>query len=228
MSLLTPPFSFFVVVWLAHSLIPMATTTYYLSIDIESVGDRFDHSVIAIGACFGPADGSWSRQQLIKFRGNLKPLPGDSEDPRCMAEFWAKFPRVYDEIVAAAEDASVVMTRFLAFCQQLVATYEDAPGANGRIKIVTDCPDFDLGRLHYLGEVATKTWPTPIRNLGKPGARHGQVDPSERLDALRQREICDYWLGCNVPGVVHDHRPENDAEHSYWQMVYLTRNGRDL
>lgn len=205
-------------------------TTYYLSIDIESVGDRFDNTVNAIGACFGPADGSWPRHKLITFRGNLKPLPGDTEDPRCMTEFWAKFPRVYEEIQAAAEDASVVMTRFLAYCQQLVATYEDAPGTrtHGKIKIVTDCPDFDLGRLHYLGEVATKTWPTPIRTLGKPGARHGQVDPSERLDALGKYKECDAWLARNVPGVVHDHRPEHDAEHSYWQMVYLNRGGRDL
>jgi hypothetical protein len=88
--------------------------------------------------------------------------------------------------------------------------------------------DSDLGRLHYLGEVATKTWPTPIRNLGKPNARHGQVDPSERLDALGQRGACEAWIKRNVPGVVHDHRPDNDAEHAYYQMVFLNRKGEDL
>ena len=204
-------------------------TTHFLSIDIEATGDRFNNPVIAIGTCFGPVDGSWPRNKLIKFRGNLKPLPGDEHDPLCMSEFWAKHPRVYDEIAAGAEDAAVVMTKLLAHCQELVAAYEDNPDAKGgKIKLVSDCPDFDLGRLHYLGEVATKTWPTPLRNLGKPNARHGQADPSERLDATGQWDVCEAWIQRNVPGVVHDHRPENDAEHSYYQMVYLQRKGRDL
>lgn len=117
------------------------STTHYLSIDIESVGDRFDHSVVAIGACFGPVDGSWPREKLIKFRGNLRPLPGDTVDPVCMAEFWAKFPAVLSEINAAAQDAAVVMNKFLLYCQQLVANYEDDPRFHGKIKIVSDCPD---------------------------------------------------------------------------------------
>lgn len=114
---------------------------YFLSIDIESKGDRFNHTINAIGAVFGPEDGSWSRERLIKFRGNLKALPGDEEDPRCMSEFWAKFPDVLSEIDANAKDAHVVMADFLSYCQQLVATYEDNPAFRGKIKIVTDCPD---------------------------------------------------------------------------------------
>jgi hypothetical protein len=116
-------------------------TTHLLSIDIESTGDRFNNSVIAIGLVFGAADGSWPRERLIKFRGNLKPLPGDVDDPLRMSEFWAKFPGVYREIIASAEDAAVVMRKFLHFCQELVATYEDDPVTSGKIKIVTDCPD---------------------------------------------------------------------------------------
>lgn len=119
----------------------MNKDTHYLSIDIESVGDRFDHSVIAIGACFGPVDGSWPRDKLIKFRGNLEPLPGDTQDQLCIQEFWSKFPDVYAEIVTNAEAADVVMTKFLLFCQQLVALYEDDPNVNGKIRLVTDCPD---------------------------------------------------------------------------------------
>lgn len=199
---------------------------YFLSIDIESVGDKFEHTVNAIGACFGPANGEWARNELIKFRVNVSPLLGETQDPRCMQEFWAKFPDVYKETLVGAVPADQAMRMFLSYCQQLVAVYEDNLG--GKIKIVSDCPDFDLGRLHYLGEVVTKTWDTPIRNLGKPGVRHGQVDPGERLDALNAWSHCDAWMKRNVPEVVHDHRPENDAEHSYYQMVYLTRHGEDL
>jgi hypothetical protein len=95
-------------------------------------------------------------------------------------------------------------------------------------------PSSDLGRLHYLGEVATKTWNCTFRSLGKPGARHKQVDPSERLSALSAWTDADFYADCegwiqrNVPGVVHDHRPDNDAEHAYYQMVYLNRRGADL
>lgn len=119
-------------------------TLYYLALDTERVGDRFHNSVIAIGACFGPADGSWPRDRLIKFRGNLKPLPGDVEDPVCMAEFWQAGDNnraVYAEIKRAHEDADLVMEKFLTYCQQLVALYEDDPQTRGKIKIVSDCPD---------------------------------------------------------------------------------------
>lgn len=61
---------------------------YYLSLDIEGEGDRFNNSIIAIGACVGPAEGSWNREHLLKFRGNLKPLPGDTPDPKTISEFW--------------------------------------------------------------------------------------------------------------------------------------------
>jgi hypothetical protein len=84
----------------------------------------------------------------------------------------------------------------------------------------------DLDRLHYLGEVATKTWPTPIRNLGKADRRHGQIDPSERLEALGEWDGYNTWIKETHPGVVHDHRPDRDSEHSYYQMVYLNTRGQ--
>jgi hypothetical protein len=211
---------------------------YYLSLDIESEGDDFDCAVVAIGAVFGPADGSWKRGDLIKFRGNLMPLPGQAPDPLCLKEFWEKNRDVYREIKASHRPAAEVMRDLLTFCQQLVARFEDAPGANGTIKLVTDCPDLyalfmnvkrcnqnrphfsDLGRLHVLGRLQTQTWSSSIRHLGGL-RRHGQVDPGERLNALGKQDECEQWIKTYYPGVVHDHRPENDAEHSYYQMVYL-------
>ena len=136
-------FHFPVVVELKYKKSSMSTsvTHYYLSIDIESTGDRFENPVIAIGACFGPADGSWPRDKLKIFRGNLKPLPGDVDNPQCMSEFWAKNQAVYKEIVANAKDAGEVMTDFLHFCQDVVAIYELDPQNPGSIQIVTDRPD---------------------------------------------------------------------------------------
>lgn len=193
---------------------------YLLSIDIEGEGDDFQNPIIAIGSCFGPADGSWPREKLIRFRGNLAPLPGQVLEKRCYDEFWSKNLDVYNEIKKAQRPAEEVMEKFLSHVQQLVAIYEDGE-INGKIKIVTDCPDYDLGRLHVLGRIQTQTWPGPIRHLGSP-QRHNQVDPGERLDALNLRDECDKWINAKFHGVVlHDHRPERDAEHSYYQMIFL-------
>lgn len=197
-----------------------AKQTFFLSIDIESEGDEFHHPVIAIGAVFGPADGSWPRDRLIRFRGNLMPLPEQKPDPECMRNFWVKNQEVYREIKDAHRPAADVMNEFLGFCQSLVKRFEQDPLVDGKIVLITDCPDFDLGRLHVLGCIQTQTWPSGIRCLGG-NKRHGQKDPSERLDALQQWDECENWIQETHPGVGHDHRPDNDAEHSYYQMVYL-------
>lgn len=204
----------------------MSEVTFLLSIDIESEGDHFNNAVTAIGACFGPADGSWPRETLRRFRVNLKPLPGQVMDPDTKREFWDAFPDVYNEIKASHVDAKVAMERFRAFCVGLVEEFEENPAIKGRIKIVTDCPDFDLGRLHHLGEVETKTWPGPIRQLGKTGARrHKYVDPLQRLAVFGDAALgeCNAWIAKHFPGVVHDHRPDHDAEHSYYQCLYLAQ-----
>ena len=210
------------------SVIARVRRIFFASVDVESTGERFTNTLCSIGIIVGPADGSWPRAKLIRYRADLKPLHGEVDDPRCMEKFWAQHPTVYSEIQANAKDAHVVMTGLLSFCQQLVAHIEDNPEIDGKIVLLTDCPDFDLGRLHYLGEVATKTWPTPFRNLGKPGVRHGYMNPWERLDVLGKADECADWMQRNVPGVVHDHRPDNDAEHTYYQQVFLERDGKDL
>lgn len=192
---------------------------YYLSVDTERDGDNINNSLIALGAVFGPADGSWARSELKRFRGNLLPLPGQSPDPVCKKEFWDNYQAVYAEIQAGARPAGAVMTDFLAWCQQLVALYEDMNPVPSVIKIITDAPDQDLGNLKMLG-FATGTWTGPIRNLGSP-RYHQQVDPCERLAAIGHKKQCQRWIEDLYPGVVHDHRPDNDAEHSYYQMVYL-------
>jgi hypothetical protein len=110
--------------------------------------------------------------------------------------------------------------------RSLARQFEEDPNAPGRIDIVTDRPNIDLGLIH-----PTNTWDMPILNFGKPGeqgVRLWHVDPSGRLEALNARDDCDLWMKKNAPGVVHDHCPENDAEHTYYQMVYLNRKDKDL
>lgn len=190
---------------------PPIKKEYLWSIDIESEGDDFNNPIIAIGTCFGPADGSWPRNELIRFRGNLKPLPGQVPEQKCMDEFWSKNQDVYQEIKQGERPAEEVMTKLLLHAQQLVAHYEDGTGIQGeeaylgRIKLVTDCPDFDLGRLHVLGRLQTNTWTGSIRHMGTP-KRRGKVDPGERLDERDLWDQCEEWIKKNHEGVVHDHR----------------------
>ena len=76
--------------------------------------------------------------------------------------------------------------------------------------------------MHVLGRLQTQTWPGPLRYLGSM-RRHGRVDPGERLGALGKSasKACDAWIKATHPGVVHDHRPDHDAEYAYYQMIYL-------
>jgi len=194
---------------------------YYLAIDVETLGPRFSDSVIALGAVFGPADGSWPRDRLCRFRGDLRPMAGDTADAHCLHDFWDKNREVLAEIRAAAESPYVVLRQFLGFCRGLVTEFEDT--GKGEIALVTDCADTDIGRLHYLAEVKTRAWPTPLRALGTPGAWHHHTDPDERLASLGRHDACAKWIRANVPGVVYDHRPDHDAEYGYYQMVYLSK-----
>ncbi len=60
------------------------------------------------------------------------------------------------------------------------------------------------------------------------GVRHSQADPSERLEQLGDGawDACDAWMAKEHPGVKHTHFPDDDAEHSYWQMVYCDEHRR--
>lgn len=197
-----------------------------LSLDAEFCGARFSNTVESIGLVAGDAMGLTSRPALRRARINLEPLPGQTRDEYTLNDFWAKFPHLMAETDASRVPAADGMRLFRNFTTSLVNDYENTPGVE--IHIVTDCADQDVARLQYLGE-ATGTWPDSIRSLGAPGHKwHNVMDPSERLSALGQKKLCEDWIQRNAPGVVHDHRPENDAEHSYYQMVFLCRKGADL
>lgn len=200
---------------------PALPQKYYWSIDIESVGPRLTDSVIAIGTCFGPADGSWSRERLHKKLIRLRPRQGDTVDQSTMTEFWDKNAAVYAELTepTGRADARVAIFHLLVHAVELVKAYEvEIDG--GTIEIVTDCPDYDLGRLNHLAYEMGFSELRPVRFMGTE-RWHTQRDPSERLDALGEEDACARWIAANVPGVVHNHRPDNDAEYTYYQMVYL-------
>jgi hypothetical protein len=203
---------------------------YYMSIDIEATGDSYFSTINSLGAAFGPASGTQPKN-LFRFRADMKPLPGAIDEEDCIENFWKlKAYAVWLEIQANAIDPKEAMRRFLSFCQQMVAFFEDNPDPAecGEIVILSDCPDFDVGRLQYHAEVATATWTVPIRSLGKAGTRHNLLNPKAWIKTPEEKQEWEDWRKRNVPDVVHDHRPDNDATYTYYQMIFVDLKGKDL
>lgn len=196
----------------------IAYAKHYLSLDIETRGkDMMDHPVTAIGIFLGPVDRNSPLKKLyVKRRWALRPLPGQVDEPRCIAEFWSRFPDVDRWIKANEQDTTRALESFrdqLLHLARLLGPWN--------MTILTDCPDTDLARLDYLGKI-TRVFKEPIRYM-EMGIRHSQADPSERLAQLGSRhetELFGKWLERHVPGVKHTHFPDDDAEHSYWMMQY--------
>ena len=86
-------------------------------------------------------------------------------------------------------------------------------------------PHPDLGRLDYLGQMRAGVFDRPIRYMDV-GVRHSQADPSERLDQLGDTAQADFdaWMEREHPFIKHTHLPDEDAEHSYWMMVYCDQH----
>jgi hypothetical protein len=189
---------------------------WYMAIDIEGRGDSLFNPITAIGVFFAPADGKDLDFLSVKKRWSLLPLPGQTDEARCVDEFWSKFPQVEKTLAAEVRPAHQVMAEFRQWCAEVVAMV----GGPKRIVLVTDCPDYDLGRLDQLGHAAG-TWDTPIRHLGV-GIRHSCCDPSERLEQLGPAFEEDFkeWLKKAHPMVKHSHYPDDDAEYCYYMQLY--------
>ncbi len=190
---------------------------HYVSLDIEMRGKDMElHPVTAIGLYVAPIDRATSLQTMeLKRRWALLPLPGQVDEEECISNFWAKFPAVDDWIKANARDAALVMAEFRDQLGDLVSKL----GARNLV-FLTDCPDTDLARLDWLGK-RTNTLKEPVRYI-EMGVRHSQADPSERLEQLGPGAEArfDAWMTEQHPGIKHTHFPDEDAEHSYWQMQY--------
>lgn len=199
-------------------------TIYYLSIDGERTGDALGAGVIALGACFGPKDGSWPVHELKRFRGNMKLLPTDKPEDLCMQEFWSRYPEIFKNIKDNERDPAVVLSEFEQWCKNLVQTYEVEQG--GKIELVTDCPDADLAQLDFVAsQLKGKGLTTPVRYLGG-SKRHNCRDPDERFEALGCYADFELWLARTFKEpIVHNHEPENDARYNYYQMVFLHHFG---
>ena len=197
----------------------MATETdpeYVLSIDIEKGGDSpVFHPILAIGVCFGsrarsPGRGvSWV---VKKQTWCLDPFPGQTMEDRCVREFWSENAPLLERIKksAAGQDPILQLKSFSDWLSSLSTTL-----AGARIVILSDNPSYDIGHLdHALCSRGLRA--LPLRLLGD-GRYRSIGDPTEMIEGQGSRDLIQARVNERV---AHDHWPENDAEHIFWQYVY--------
>jgi hypothetical protein len=195
--------------------------TYVLSVDVESLGPSVPlHTTNAIGIFFAPRDWRTNESGLkLKKRWNLQGFFGQTSDPDTMSGFWDKHPAVFATLSENPLDPFEVMPDLI----ELVQALENVVGANN-IVLVTDYPNYDLGRMDALIErTATSVWPfCYFGHDGNGKARHETIDPSERMAQLGPRayDNAKKWFAENNVHVAHTHLPDDDAENTYWDLMY--------
>lgn len=87
-------------------------------IDIEGRGKSASRNgIISIGVCVGIKSGEDVPRVLEKRRFNLLPLPGQSMDSECQAQFWDKQPP--DLLATLERDATPALQGIALFRQYL-------------------------------------------------------------------------------------------------------------
>ena len=198
---------------------------YYLAIDAEATGQAYDTTVNSLGVYWAPAV-PWDRRPgvlpPVKMRWSFQPQPHEHDDPGCMREFWAKNLGALGTIHKEARPVREALAEFYAWLEEGTRLR----GA-GNTRILSDCPELDLDRVDWLGgPEALGIFTYPIRHLGDPEVRHVMANPREWLRAYNDRGRAggpfDTWLRTWDPrgAIRHSHLPDDDAEHSYWMMIY--------
>lgn len=186
---------------------PFVKECLYVAFDIEKAGCRFEHHLLAVGACVATlADGV-----IAKRTWAILPQEGRDWEPRCIYEFWYQHPRVLERIAKEGKPLKEQMHSLLEWIRAIEAKY---PDDQYNIVYLSDNPNYDLGQLDYY--FCSETGEAPLRSRG-PKMYRWVEDPSERLDALCLSSLKREVLRDIAPE--HDHWPENDAQMIFWQHV---------
>lgn len=167
----------------------MATPPLIFAFDIEARGQGpARHGILSIGVCVGDAEG----KVLEKRRFDLRPLPGQGMERRCLEEFWSQHKELYETLTQDARDPLVQMNEFRALL--------DRWDAQADLYLVCDNPAFDGGMLNYYLDVAQ----LPTLHYRMRGGR------------LEYRNVHDAdSYGRGRMHASFEHLPENDAELIY-------------
>ena len=191
-----------------------------LTIDVESGGCQVTrHPLIAIGVDFRLVEPS---RQLGSNNKRIFRFPFDIKDfePRCMEEFWSKNMDKLEKLKALPIST---IADFAQYVDELDAKYPD-------LVIMADNPTFDVGFINYLYDRDLNRKPLQYRADGKYRII---VDQNSYLWATMP-ELKDPWVWDSTVikkfnlqlTSVHDHMPDNDAEHiaDMFMAVYQKRS----
>lgn len=193
----------------------------YLAIDIEGAGDHWDYPIVSIGFTLGTKDTPGNRDaRVLQKKRFTFTVPDQSEfDPNCWSKYWNTPSNLtlLEEFKKEGQEPAMVMTHVESWLNGLEDEYPDTV-----IEFVTDNGPYDIARTDYYLFKYRHRKPMRFRDSpDKRGEKYRVIsDPCERITAL------DAWekvYAMMPPGVIPDHRPENDAEYHYWCMVLCDR-----
>ena len=178
---------------------------YLLAIDVEATGQGIrTNFMTAIGAALVECN---TLKKVAGFHSYLAQPEDTCWEARCVREFWAKHPEVWEETkkkVAMADKPELVMDRFRAWVAEVTS--------GKRVKIVFDTAGFDqawvdyyLGNINCLYLLGYYDQPMDISSYMRGVGRGGFVLSGEKHFTNA--------IGLEFPEweEAHDHNPENDA-----------------
>jgi hypothetical protein len=180
---------------------------YFLAVDIERLGDGYEHPILAVGVCLGN-----SKVGIIENRQwCFQPLPGQKPEQRCMDEFWSKHPTVLNALQSNAKPFLETMRDFLWWWDNTLETY--------RPRIVSDNPANDLGGLSWYARLAQPSRSFPMRYVQKTGEHLPIDDPTEQFKGLGGRALRKALCTAATSLAPHSHLAVEDAAHLFWQEM---------
>lgn len=172
---------------------------YTCAIDLEAIGNGVPSG---IGICVGDEKGRVVLKRKWWFKVDEKDV-----DPRCKEQFWDKNPLIYEEML---RDGKPIEDQLKDFVNVYDSIGEKLGIKDTELNLTSDNAEFDFGSLNEPLKKYLKR--DPLRYTKK-----GEYRPITAYDdtfwalSERQKVISSYVNQIQV----HNHSPDNDAEHNY-------------
>lgn len=191
---------------------------YYLSLDVEALGpDRRRHSTNSVGAYFGTEDGS-NPHIILKHKWNILPFEKQSASFETL-RWWSQHRDTFNSLQVGMIDPYAAAREI----HGLILLLAVVTGPKNTT-LLSDCQDFDFGRIDDLMERAdVTTLPLRFAGFATQDMRHWSADPYAQSELLGKHYYPEFlkWLEARGIAVSHTHSPDDDAEMTYWQMIHV-------
>lgn len=183
-----------------------------LAIDIESGGCQpSKHPLIAIGTCLFKPCGS-KEKKIFRFNFDYAKF-----EPKCVEEFWSKHQDKLDKLKQLPISS---IADFANYVDDLDKQFDN-------LTILSDNPSYDISFINYVYDVELNRKPILYKYNNKYRI---VIDPNSYFWALMP-ETDDPWISDSKVlnkfkveiNSVHDHMPDNDAEHILDTFVQILK-----